>query len=261
MEKMPRHVEIDYSKYAPDIPEDQLEAYYGLPKHVQFCKECVMSNQKPNSCYEFEHTIKSIKKTHGHPGRRRLRRLPRLPQTRPTARSTGPCARGSCGSCATSYRKNGRQLRLPGARLRRQGQLLRRPSAEIQVRHAPADRHLGAAYLHPLGLGQLSGLDPCGLRQLPVHPQRHDPPPADPPCHREPVPPVPALHPGAEAAGAQDGRQVRHPAGVLRRERGRVRQPHCRQQLRPARRALLRRQRLRPYLPGRRQPAPAGGGL
>ena len=51
MEKIPRHVDIDYSKYAPDIPEEQLEAYYGLPRHVQFCKECVMSNQKPNSCY------------------------------------------------------------------------------------------------------------------------------------------------------------------------------------------------------------------
>ena len=63
MEKMPRNVEIDYSKYAPDIPVEEREAYYGLPKHVQFCKECVMSNQKPNSCYEFEHTIKSIKKT------------------------------------------------------------------------------------------------------------------------------------------------------------------------------------------------------
>ena len=33
MEKIPRHVNIDYSKYAPDIPEDQREAYYGLPKH------------------------------------------------------------------------------------------------------------------------------------------------------------------------------------------------------------------------------------
>ena len=50
MEKIPRHVDMDYSKYAPDIPEDQLEAYYGLPRHVQVCKECVMSNQKPNSC-------------------------------------------------------------------------------------------------------------------------------------------------------------------------------------------------------------------
>ena len=54
MEKLPRYVEIDYSKYAPDIPEDQLETYYGLPQKVRFCKECVMSNQKPNSCYEFE---------------------------------------------------------------------------------------------------------------------------------------------------------------------------------------------------------------
>ncbi len=80
MEKNPRYVEIDYAKYAPDIPEDQLEAYYGLPKHVQFCNECVMSNQKPNSCYEFEHTIKSIKKNDGHSGRRHLRCLPCLPQ-------------------------------------------------------------------------------------------------------------------------------------------------------------------------------------
>ena len=29
-----------------------------------------MSNQKPNSCYEFEHTIKSIKKDDGHSGGR-----------------------------------------------------------------------------------------------------------------------------------------------------------------------------------------------
>ena len=86
MEKIPRHVDIDYSKYAPDIPEDQREAYYGLPKHVQFCKECVMSNQKPNSCYEFEHTINSIKKT----------------MVIQEAISTGPCARRSCASSATS---------------------------------------------------------------------------------------------------------------------------------------------------------------
>ena len=104
MEKMPRYVEIDYSKYAPDLPVEQREAYYGLPKHVQFCKECVMSNQKPNSCYEFEHTIKSIKKTmviqddgvcdacHAC-------------HTRPTARSTGRCARRNCGNCATSTAK------------------------------------------------------------------------------------------------------------------------------------------------------------
>ena len=98
MEKIPRHVDIDYSKYAPDIPEDQLEAYYGLPRHVQFCKECVMSNQKPNSCYEFEHTIKSIKKF-----RKTVSVMPAMPATtRPTAISTGPCGRRSCASSVTS---------------------------------------------------------------------------------------------------------------------------------------------------------------
>ena len=45
MEKLPRYVEIDYAKYAPDLPEDRREAWYGLPQKVRFCKECVMSNQ------------------------------------------------------------------------------------------------------------------------------------------------------------------------------------------------------------------------
>ena len=36
------------------IPED-LEAYYGLPKDVVFCKRCVMSNQRPSSYPEFRH--------------------------------------------------------------------------------------------------------------------------------------------------------------------------------------------------------------
>ena len=35
MEKLPRYVDIDYSKYAPDLPEYHSEAYYGLTKHVQ----------------------------------------------------------------------------------------------------------------------------------------------------------------------------------------------------------------------------------
>ena len=39
MMPLPRYKEIDYSKYAPDIPEDQREVYYGLPRHVQFFKE------------------------------------------------------------------------------------------------------------------------------------------------------------------------------------------------------------------------------
>ena len=63
MEKLPRYIPIDYSKYAPDIPPEQRETFFGLPRDVRYCKECVMTNQKPNSCYEFEHTIHSKKKT------------------------------------------------------------------------------------------------------------------------------------------------------------------------------------------------------
>jgi N-acetyl sugar amidotransferase len=44
------------------MPEG-LEAYYGLPKEVVFCASCVMSNQKPNSAVEFQHTIESQKET------------------------------------------------------------------------------------------------------------------------------------------------------------------------------------------------------
>lgn len=63
MRKLPRHLPIHYEDYAPDLAPEQRKAFYGLPKNVQFCRECVMSNQKPNSCYEFEHTIHSVKKT------------------------------------------------------------------------------------------------------------------------------------------------------------------------------------------------------
>ena len=34
----------------------ELEAYYGLPSRVVFCKRCVMSNQRPSSYPEFRHT-------------------------------------------------------------------------------------------------------------------------------------------------------------------------------------------------------------
>ena len=39
------------------------EAYYGLPSKVKFCTKCVMSNQRPVSAIEFEHTIKTQKQT------------------------------------------------------------------------------------------------------------------------------------------------------------------------------------------------------
>jgi len=43
--------------------EEKLEAKYGLPEKVIFCKRCVMSNQRPASAVEFKHTINSKKVT------------------------------------------------------------------------------------------------------------------------------------------------------------------------------------------------------
>ena len=33
----------------------ELEAYYGLPSKVKFCKKCVISNQRPSSTNEYFH--------------------------------------------------------------------------------------------------------------------------------------------------------------------------------------------------------------
>jgi N-acetyl sugar amidotransferase len=44
---------------------DNLEAFYGLPREVRFCRRCVISNQRPNSAVEFQHTRDSKKATIG----------------------------------------------------------------------------------------------------------------------------------------------------------------------------------------------------
>ena len=46
-----------------EAPADRLEARYGLPPGVLFCKHCVISNQRPNSAVEYEHTRSSRKAT------------------------------------------------------------------------------------------------------------------------------------------------------------------------------------------------------
>jgi hypothetical protein len=43
--------------------QEKLEAKYGLPNEVTFCKRCVMSNQRPASTSEFKHTSSSKKVT------------------------------------------------------------------------------------------------------------------------------------------------------------------------------------------------------
>ena len=46
-----------------DTSKGPLEAKYGLPLQVQFCRQCVISNQRPNSAVEYEHTSASRKQT------------------------------------------------------------------------------------------------------------------------------------------------------------------------------------------------------
>lgn len=52
---------VDYEKYQPGL--NNPERKYGLPGEIKFCKQCCISNQRPNSAVEFQHTEKSEKKT------------------------------------------------------------------------------------------------------------------------------------------------------------------------------------------------------
>ena len=61
MEKIKASIDINTSAlegggYPP-------ETKYGLPGTVQFCKRCVISNQRPNSAVEFRHTTDTKKTT------------------------------------------------------------------------------------------------------------------------------------------------------------------------------------------------------
>jgi N-acetyl sugar amidotransferase len=42
---------------------EPLEAYYGLPSHIVYCKRCVMSNQRPSSYPEFRHVRERLTPT------------------------------------------------------------------------------------------------------------------------------------------------------------------------------------------------------
>lgn len=52
---------VDYAEYKEE--DRELNAKYGLPAKVEFCKKCVISNQRPNSAVEYQHTKKSKKET------------------------------------------------------------------------------------------------------------------------------------------------------------------------------------------------------
>ena len=61
MQIYPQRRAVDLTKF--DAPADQLEAKYGLPRDVRFCRSCVISNQRPNSAVEYAHTKDSKKQT------------------------------------------------------------------------------------------------------------------------------------------------------------------------------------------------------
>lgn len=53
--------DVDFSPFERAAPP--LEARYGLPAEVRFCRSCVISNQRPNSAVEYGHTKDSRKQT------------------------------------------------------------------------------------------------------------------------------------------------------------------------------------------------------
>lgn len=60
MKKFPKRREIDIEEFKKEAPET---AAYGLPVDVKFCTKCIISNQRPNSAVEFEHTKETKKET------------------------------------------------------------------------------------------------------------------------------------------------------------------------------------------------------
>ena len=60
MHKYPRHRAIDLEPFRDAAPR---QTRYGLPLQVAFCRHCIISNQRPNSTVEYEHTADSKKKT------------------------------------------------------------------------------------------------------------------------------------------------------------------------------------------------------
>ncbi|MDG2992383.1 N-acetyl sugar amidotransferase [Candidatus Synechococcus calcipolaris G9] len=61
MNIIPYPANIDLDDYCKDNLD--LKAFYGLPQEVKFCRSCVISNQRPNSAVEYQHTQKTKKAT------------------------------------------------------------------------------------------------------------------------------------------------------------------------------------------------------
>jgi N-acetyl sugar amidotransferase len=61
MEQVKYPAPVDLTQFA--IGNTESQAFYGLPTEVKYCKMCVISNQRPNSAIEYNHTKESKKET------------------------------------------------------------------------------------------------------------------------------------------------------------------------------------------------------
>jgi N-acetyl sugar amidotransferase len=61
MERIGAPQEVDKALYLGSVLTPTVK--YGLPRQVEFCRQCVISNQRPNSAVEYVHTKESKKKT------------------------------------------------------------------------------------------------------------------------------------------------------------------------------------------------------
>jgi len=52
---------IDPKEFVREVADPR--AFYGLPREVKFCRTCVISNQRPNSAVEYQHTRETKKAT------------------------------------------------------------------------------------------------------------------------------------------------------------------------------------------------------
>ena len=53
--------QVNFSLYSKD--DTSINPFYGLPKDIIYCKRCVITNQRPNSAVEYNHTKESKKAT------------------------------------------------------------------------------------------------------------------------------------------------------------------------------------------------------
>ena len=60
MKKFPKRRDINIEDYTVESTD---KTKFGLPSDIKFCSKCIISNQRPNSAVEFEHTKDTKKNT------------------------------------------------------------------------------------------------------------------------------------------------------------------------------------------------------